>query len=382
MNLRLSSLIVLCLLAGCEQAVVTAPECFGGDPATQVDRAVLWDGYSYQWEDLSHRISYLRAGTSVPDASGGFDAQMGILGGDWADGRAYRDVPHYANGHSVVTAPGAGLVTHYGEADVVVGADGLGVATVELDLDDIELPERSRYLVALRGVCIDADVPLANGYTGYDGHDGWTPRAFGARVSDPTIEGRGLSFQAELRFEAGALDRADLNAAIAHQRLEGTVRYSVLALDALAVARAEVGATVYHLSEGEAHSRIPAVPAAALTVEIETEPGGTLAFPVLRSWRHVLNADSDPGRRGRYLRSWTARLDRLDYDAETGTGQASMDMYLSHASVFQEGDLEVEHGGGFDFVVLDDAEATLERGLVNAAMAGLGNHDHAVPVAE
>ena len=370
-------------LAACEQAVVVEPECFGGPPVTLSGPAVLWDGYSYQWEDLSHRISFLRAGTSAPVDGGGFDAQMGILGGDWADGRAYRDTPHVANGHTILTADGAGLVAHYGEVEVEIGRDGRTVTTVDLDLDEIALPERGTYLVGLRGVCINADVALADGYAGYDPYNGWTPQAFGARVSPASVEDRGLSFDAELRFEAGALDRGAVNDAIPHQRLEGAIRYVVLALDGATVTSAGMTATTYHQSEGEAHSIIPPVPAAALTASLDMEAGGAMAFPLLRGWEYVLNEDSDPEQRGRYLRAWTARMADFSYAPEDGAASVTMDMYLSHSSLFQEGDLEVVYGGEFDLAVLADEEASIDRGLVNAEMTTLGNWDRAVdPSAE
>jgi hypothetical protein len=367
------------LFGGCRPAQIVEPDCFGGDPSTQSDRAVLWDGYGYHWQDLSHRIAFLRAGTSAPDEDGNFVAQMGILGGDWADGRVYRDQPHFANGHSILQAGGAGLAVPDGEVERSVGADGRAAATVDLDLDEVGLPDRENYLVGLRGVCLDANVPLGDGYTGdYDPSKGWTPQAFGARVADPVVDGRGFTFTAALRFEAGALDRGLMNDAIPHQRLDGTVRYVVLALDAASVTRASVGANVFHSSRGEAHSYIPEIPPEALTVPFEAAPGGTVAFPLLTGWQFVLNRESDPEQRGRYLRSWTARIDAFDYAPEDGSASVTMDLYLSHASTFQEGDLEVEHTGEFDFVVLDDEDATLERGLVLEAMDTLGNFDHSV----
>jgi hypothetical protein len=156
------------------------------------------------------------------------------------------------------------------------------------------------------------------------------------------------------------------------------VQYVVLALDVRSVSRASVGVSVYHRSQGGAHSYIAPVPAEALTVPIDAAAGGAMAFPLLRGWQYVLNEDSDPERRGRYLRAWTARIDSFGYASEDGAGSVTMDMYLSHASTFQEGDLEVKHSGEVDFVVLDDEDATLDRDLVISGMADLGLLDHPV----
>ncbi len=370
------AVLVSAVLAGCDRAPENEFTCGGDASATQVGGAVLWDGYSYQWEDLSHRVSFLRAGVGIPDEDG-FAARVGIAGGPWADGTSYRDVPHFANGHTTLSA--AGLVAYYGETEIAVGTDGRGFATVDLDLDEVDLPERTSYVVGLRGFCFNSDVPLAEGGPGYDPYQGWTPQAMGARVGAPELDGRGLSFATELRFEAGTLDRGDHNDAVPFQQLEGSVQYVVLALDTVGVSRASVGVSVYHRSEGEAHSWIPPVPAETLTADLELPAGGTAAFSVLRGWQHILNEDSDPDRRGRYLRAWTARLDRFDYEAETGAGAAAMDLYLSHSSFSQEGDLEVEHSGEFDVVVLDDEEASVDRGLVTGRLDTLGPVD--VPVA-
>ena len=371
-------LVALLLLVGCERARIVTPECFGGDPSTQSGRAVLWDGYGYQWQDISHRVSFLRAGTGIPDDDGAFDAQMGILGGDWADGRAYRDTPHFANGHSILEAEGAGLVAHYGEVEVVVGADGPAVTEVVLDLDDIGLPERGSYLVGLRGVCFNSDVPLEGGYSSYDSFNGWTPQALGASVSPAELSGRTLTFTTELRFEAGVLDRDDVNAAIPYLRLGGAVRYVVLALDTVSVDRASLDLATYYRAQGEVHTYIPGIPPEALTAPVDADPGGALAFPLLRGWRHVLNEESEPESRGRYLRAWTARLAEFDYSSEEGGGSVTLDMYMSSSSIIQEGDMEVKHGADFDFVVLGDDGATLDRGLVVQEMPTLGNFDHPV----
>ncbi|GEM_PF-2298978 len=370
----------LVLLAGCEVVVPNEFECGGGTTATHADQAVLWDGYSYQWEDLSHRVSFLRAGVSVPGEDG-FAHRMGIGGGPWADGSSYRDIPHFANGHTTLDAAASGLVAHYGEAEIGIGPDGRGFSTVDLDLDEIDLPERTDYVVGLRGFCFNTDVPLTEGYAGsYDPYKGWTPQAWGARVSDTQQDGRGLSFLTELRFEAGALDRSDHNEAVPFQQLRGSVQYVVLALDTLGVTRATVAASVYHRSEGEAHSYIPGLPEETLTATMELPVGGTTAFPVLRAWQQVLNEDTDPERRGRYLRAWTSRLDRFDYDGETGAASASMDLYLSHSSFSQEGDLEVEHSGEFDVVVLDDEEAHVDRALTTGRLDALGPVDVPAPL--
>lgn len=369
---------VLCIaavtLAGCQTVSVNEFTCGEGAIDTQADGAILWDGYSYQWEDLSHRIAFLRAGVGVL-GQGEFTSRMGIAGGPWADGTSYRDVPHFAQGHTFLEAEGSGLVAHYGQSDIEIGTDGRGITTVDLDLDDVELPERTDYVVGLRGFCFNADVSLADGHSGYDPYKGWTPQAIGARVGPSELDGRGLTFDTELRFEPGALDRGDHNGAIPFARLEGSVEYVILALDAQSVTRATVGASVYHRSEGEAHSYIPEIPESALSASMELSTGGTHAFPVLRAFQQVLNEETDADRRGRYLRAWTSRLRSLDYDAETGAAMGSMDMYLSHSSLVQEGDLEVEHSGEFDVVVLNDEGASVDRTLHRGSLSELGPVD-------
>lgn len=365
------------LLLGCTSDPAPA-DCAASSPSGAVDDGwvVLWDGHGYRWERLSHRISFLRAGVDLPGDDGGFDGRMGLVGGPWSDGRAGADQPSFDLGYSHLRADG--LSARYGSVGLQIGPDGEGSRTVVLDLDDLGIDGRQTYAIALSGICLQTDVPLAEGYDGgYDSGDGWTPSALGAGLSPAQVDGGQLVFDASLRFEAGTLDRKKMGEAVPFAQVDGVVGYVVLALDEAAVTAGRIDASGFYPSEGKSYTDIPPLPEEDRRLSLQGLPGRPVGAPLLRSWDIALN-ESDADRRGRYLRAWSARVEDFTYEPRTGVAEILADGYASHSSVLQEGDLEVRFSAEIDLLQTSGADDELLRGLARGSQDSLGAWDHPV----
>ena len=62
--------------------------CGGEPPAPQY----VWNGFGYEWETLSHRLSLVQA---MMTETGG--AEVGMIGGDWSTGATFSDLPTVRN---------------------------------------------------------------------------------------------------------------------------------------------------------------------------------------------------------------------------------------------------------------------------------------------
>ena len=373
---RLPLLCCLMLLAAC-RADINDPACEGSGGAIDGGWIGLWEGHSYSWQDLSHRIAFLRAGVSMPAADGAMTAELGILGGSWADGRHYRDHPSYTLGHSRVRADD--LVAWYDEVPLPIGPDGRASATIEVDLNALDLPRRQQWAIALTGICIDTDVPFLSGYDGsYSGDEGWTPRGFGARLSPVALAEKGgaVSFVASVHFSPGRLDRVHHNEALEFAQIETVISYALLGFDQGAVEPGLLEASAFYGSEGEVHSDIPRIPASERRLQLRGQPGLPSGLPLLRGFDFEFNANTGDDKPGRYLREWAAQIEEFSYDQTTGTADLLIDGYASHSSTIQEGDLEVEFSATVDLLQLADPQTEILRSRVADDQSILGSWSH------
>ena len=231
--------------------------------------------------------------------------------------------------------------------------------------------------MVLQGLEFDSDVPQGPDYPTelYDPGDGWTPRGFGAGVGEAELQGDLLSFEAWLHFEAGPLDRENMNEALETAQVEGVVRWAVLALEEGAVTWGEVRASAYTVISPP-NTPHPPIDPALRTVELAGEPGLPVATSLLRSW------DVEIGRRrvdeGRYLRAFSGGVESLDYDPASGRGTLVADASCSLSSLIEEGDLEVDFVVGLGLLQLADADAQLQAGTVSGLSETLGAFDQQV----
>ena len=377
------AMVGLFLTVSACRADINTPSCECSTGPVEEDWIGLWEGHSYSWDDLSHRIAFLRAGVDMPTEGGAFVADLGILGGSWADGRHYRDHPNYTLGHSRVRSEE--LVAWYDEVPLVIGPGGRAEVTVDIDLADLDLPERRHWAIALRGICMDMDVPFLPGYEGsYTGDEGWTPQGFGALVSPLSFVDKGhrANFVASIHFTPGRLDRVHHNEALEFAQVNAHIRYALLGFDDGALQGGLLEASAFYESAGEAHTNIEPIPEAQRRLQIIGQADMPIGLPLLRGFDFEFNATTGEDTPGRYLREWSAQIEAFDYEPNLGVANLLMDGYASHSSAIQEGDLEVDFQASVDLLQLADPQAEVVRGSVVGEQSTLGNWSHEVPPIE
>jgi hypothetical protein len=378
---RLAAPLAALLLAGCGGTAADLDrDCtFATGPVTGA-WVPIFGGHSYDWLYLSHRVAYLRAGVELPEDDGAFEVPLGLIGGDWSTGQFADDYPWYRVEHTRVSTDA--VQAWFGSTDLEVPAAGRAEATVSVDLAAAGLPPEGRKVVILQGLCFDTDVPLAEGYDGsYDPGLGWTVRGMGAGVRAGAASDEALDVIVEAHFQAGPLDRADLNEAIPSSRVRATVLYSILNVPDGDLTPATHRSSMFFASQGESYTATPLPPEEERRVRFVGSPDRPVALPLLHSFDFELNAASDPDRAGRYLRGWHARLDTFDYAPETGVADLLVDAWASHSSALQEGDLEVEFRAALSMLQLP-LEATPVRGTTTGTFeigAPLGSRRESVP---
>ena len=80
------------------------------------DPELLLTGWEYEWEQLSHRVAFLRVGVEE-DSS----LSLGLIGGDWSTGTTFTDTPAYRVRYQRVAGRGLHIVR--GTATFQVGPE-------------------------------------------------------------------------------------------------------------------------------------------------------------------------------------------------------------------------------------------------------------------
>ncbi len=321
--------------------------------------AVLWQGYRYDWEEISHRVAYLRSAVDAPDEDGSFNARLGIIGGDWSTGGFGSDVPLWTMSWMDVQTDHVAVAE--ASADFAMGPDGLATQAITLDLDALGLADWPHHTVALRGVTFDTDVPPNEGADpDYDTSHGWTPQRMGAGISNVAVDGATMTVDTWMDYKAGVLARPAMNASVPFANVAGTLDLVVVAYRRDAVlTEGQLSAYDYILRDAP-FTDVQPLPAEERTLGLAGDAGFPVGIPLLRGWHMVLNESIDE--EGRYLRAFGVRLAAWTYDPDAGTGAAEWDLFCSHSSIVEEGDLEVAFTVDADMLqVGDDAgRATLE----------------------
>ncbi len=344
--------------------------------ASPTEPLVLWDGYTLGWEDLNHRISYLRVGVAPGEGEGEVAAQLGFVGGTWTTGEVALDNAVYELNWREVASDR--LMVAYGETTLTVGPEGVAAATEQVDLAELGLHRSDVVVVALQGIELDTDVPQSADFPeDYDPTDGWTPQRFGGGVGEATRDGDSLRFDVHLRFEPGLLDRPDMNEASPFATLGGAVRWAVIAVRRGTDAAWTPGAQEVHAywAVDPPHTEFPPIDEADRTVALLGEPGLDQALPILQAWDIELSRTLEP--RGRYLREFSAGIEAAEYEAPEATAELLLDVFCSISSIFEEGDVELDYTSSIGLLQLDDPALAVEPGTVSG-MAPAGTFDTVV----
>lgn len=275
-------LFALALLSGCAHG--------------EESDALVLSGWSYGWEDLSHRISYLRFGLEQ-DSS----VSLGLVGGDWSTGETATDTPGWRARYERVRTTEAAFA--FGTLDLEVGPEG--VAEGELLVPaPAELTGREGLVALLSGFEIDTDVPQGPDYPDdYDPGHGYTSNGFGFALGEPTVEGDGVRVPVTATVRWGPQDRPDMNAAIPHAVTGVRVGVTVVGFDGdLARTPIETGATY-----------LPADPDASVWALTEQPPmerdasvegDGREGFVGWTAFDLQVNLEGDFAGEGDYLRAF------------------------------------------------------------------------------
>ncbi len=307
---------------------------------TNEDPVVLWQGVRYDWNELSHRIAYLESSVGEPAADGSFDAGLGIIGGNFSTGGFGSDIPAWTMRWSNVDSEL--LAAAPVDVPFAIGPTGRADLTESIDLAALDLDAWPNHHLVLRGVTFDTDVPPEPGADpGYDVSHGWTPQRFGAGVdASPTIDDGIMTANLFMEFKAGPLDRPPMNASVPFANVAGILHLTVLGSRGPSATSGTLSAYDYILRDAP-YTVIDPLPVEERTLTLAGAEGGAaaLGIPLFYSFRWVLNESI--GREGRYLRAFGVSLESWEYDADLGTGTGVWDLFCSHSSLVEEGDLEV-----------------------------------------
>ena len=187
---------------------VTGPEGSG----------VIWSGFNYSWDLLSHRIA-LNEVTLEEDGS----LALAMIGGDWSTGSTFSDAPLYRVRYQNVSAKGL-IIEHGSTTFTMDGPDGSGTETATITNDQIL--EMENTIVVLRGYSIDTDIEQDADYPDkYDPALGYTSRGFAMSLSELDAAG---SFDVSAQLRWGPQDRSDMNEAIEHAQSTMVVSWTAI----------------------------------------------------------------------------------------------------------------------------------------------------------
>ena len=337
---------------------------------------MLWEGYGYSWDFLSHRLSYLRAGVA-PAESGAVEAQLGIIGGPWSTGALLVDQPSYSLRWREVKS--RYLRTAYREWAMTIPPEGRAVEIVRLDFAELGFLGQGLQVVALQGVEWETDIPQSTDFPqSYDPADGWTPQGFGAGVELLGSDAEGVELLLWSHFKPGPLDRQDMNEAVPHAQVGAVLRFLLLEMTPQAdpvFTAGKLDAQTYYVIDPP-NTPHPEIPVEQRTLAIEGEPGLSFAVPLLQSWDFEFNRTL--GEEGRYLREFRAGIEAFEYEASEARAEIVIDGFASLSSLIEEGDLEVEFSAEVGLLQWQDAEASHQAVHIEGSSETLGSFDQLI----
>ncbi|MES2644751.1 MAG: hypothetical protein V4850_35015 [Myxococcota bacterium] len=290
--------------------------CAPGDPE------LFLTGWNYEWEELSHRVAFVRIGVEE-DSS----LALGLIGGDWSTGAAFVDVPHYRVRYQRVV--GAGIRVVRGTATLQVGPGPEGSTT--LVVDGTDLPANADLVAVIDGFSIDTDLPQSAEYPAeYDAAYGYASQGFGLALGDPERDGTDVHIPVDATIRWGPQDREDMNAAIPYAVTAVTVDVALIAftgaLDVLPVS----GARPYEFQERPYTDQPP------MEIPARFEGGAREGFVAWRSFDLQLNLEGVDAGQGDYLRAFGAEVVPTASEPAGWEGLVTATMSTSSLSEFSD----------------------------------------------
>ncbi|MDP2308229.1 MAG: hypothetical protein Q8P18_19580 [Pseudomonadota bacterium] len=292
------------------------PACAPSEPE------LLLTGWNYEWETLSHRISYLRIGLK-DDSS----LELGLVGGDWSTGSTFTDVPYYRVRYQRVV--GAGVQVVRGTATLQVGPEPDGSTT--LVLDGMDLPPNATLVAVIDGFSIDTDVPQSDEYPpDYDAAFGYASNGFGLSLGDPERDGSDVRIPVAATIRWGPQDREDMNAAIPYAVTAVTVDVALIAFSGELEVLPVAGSRPYEFQERPFTDQPP------MEIPAQFEGGAREGFVAWRSFDLQLNLEGVDAGQGDYLRAFGAEVVPTTTQAAEWAGLVTATLSTSSLSEFTD----------------------------------------------
>lgn len=288
--------------------------CGAGPAAPEI----LLSGWTYEWEELSHRISLLDVGVGEDGA-----LALGLVGGDWSTGATWADTPTYRVRLQRVTSPD--LHVRRGSVTLSVGPEGVATGVAEVDGAGLEELEAT---AVLNGFAIVTDVPQGPDYPAdYDPAHGYTSNGFGFALGEVERDGGVLRVPVAATVRWGPLDRDDMNAAMA-------VAFTEVRVDVALIAGPYTAETLPLAAESDPPHEVRSYseqPVMALDARFAGgAPEGLVGW---RSFDLQLNLKGEDAGRGDYLRAFGVEL--APVSAERGGFEGEVTATMSTSSLLE-----------------------------------------------
>lgn len=218
---RLMTLLLLTAAAGCGE----------------VREGATLTGWRFEWDQLSHRISYLSVGLEpVGEAAG--ELTMGTVGGDWSTGEEYGDFLRYRAGAAAVSSNRAAIAG--GSIELTIAPASAGsefTATGEVEISLEEIGKWRDYTAFISGFSLntDAQQSSADYPVEYTPSYGYTSAGFGVQLGEPAVDEGAMvaSVPVTVRFAHGPTgetfdDREHMDAAIPEATTAATVQIALV----------------------------------------------------------------------------------------------------------------------------------------------------------
>ena len=315
-------MLLFSLLCGCSE--------------TTTKNSILWSGFHYEWENLSHRISLVH--TQLHDDG---STTMGMIGGDWSTGDVFSDTLGFRMHMQEISDPYFRTIN--GETTLLLSSD-------EPATQDININEESVGMV-LRGMHITTDIPQLDDYPdNYNPAHGYTAEEISFTIL-PDIDSHTASLTAQIDWSPQ--DREAMNNAMELAQTEVTLYWAqIIHQNPPEIQEIEIETPLLHEPPYSEHD----IPAQELVHDATTATGIRSFSLALKPqegnsqgsyWRE-LGIEITPSETGSTLSLRASNSSLLEEEAVTFVGSATIEYH--HVSSRTHYTLSNTHDvGSFDF---------------------------------
>ena len=163
----------------------------------EFEQSILWSGYHYEWEELSHRLSLVQVELHDDGSS-----TMGMIGGDWSTGALFSDALRFRMHQQQIFDPYVRTIN--GQTSFVLESDASQNQTIAIEDDVVG--------IAIQGFRIDTDMDQSAEYpTEYNPAHGYTSSGISCTIQ-PNYETK--EAEITVHVDWGPQDRTLMNEAM------------------------------------------------------------------------------------------------------------------------------------------------------------------------